>query len=503
VFEAIDYLQKSIDKSQRELQKIQEATDSEDAGLPKIKGILEHDTYGLEAIMDRISGISDTFGEGGDVTNIATTIGSHDDLPAIDGSLHARIAELRAAITHPASGLPKILEHAGNAAASSANALLALTAGADRLEVINEHAGNAAEQASTAVGKLSDDDNGLVAIKGAIGRVNEGPDNNGSVLARMRGLHLTLTTGESSLDTLRMRIGHQGEAADGGGSLHAKMQRANEYIGSSMLPFSLPAIKATIGSSDDTATRDTVFGKVAKVQETIGTPSPLSGVFLFTHQQWLIHGAMRLATDIYNSAEHPLYVRNATERVIQQQLDESDGATTLQQIASRWHWKKGKIDSQSASDNHHAYAITIDQGETLMCAATANSSSTLLLKYGDNTSRLSDIETILGYVPDETDIQDLMSTQDSIAEELTRYKVYEMAFAHGNESMYRVADTYLEKQCRTMGLSFDSLSETMKDKLCARHWVLYTMYNAAKAGVPWTYIIYQRPPTQPADEDPT
>ncbi|MDR1333012.1 MAG: hypothetical protein LBJ69_01225, partial [Holosporales bacterium] len=55
---------------------------------------------------------------------------------------------------------------------------------------------------------------------------------------------------------------------------------------------------------------------------------PPTGIFLFTHQQYLTNGAMQLVTDIYNSRRYQAFTRYVLEGIVQQQLEESDGNTT-------------------------------------------------------------------------------------------------------------------------------------------------------------------------------
>ncbi|MDR1332806.1 MAG: hypothetical protein LBJ69_00110 [Holosporales bacterium] len=388
MFEAIDYLQKSIDKSQRELQELRGEVGSEVSGLPEILAqattaasnatdalsvltagadrlevINEHagnaatsSANAFEALTagaDRLAVINEHAGNA--ATSAADALSAltagADRLEVINehaGNAATSSANAYSALTVGADRLAVINEHASNAATSAADALSALTAGADRLEVINEHAGNAATSAADAFEALTAGADRLEVIRGhagnaatrsgevqsaigtdgniavgtVFGRIADvrgaigsyyGDPNSDAVLPRIYALYRDLTVGDSSLvGTLRLQIGNSDQTSGNGGSLHAKVARILEYTGfGDQYPFSLPKIKDAIGSSGDTATTgnpSSLSAKVWKVQEMIGTPSPLSGIHLWMSDTFALMIAQARADEMLdrNCTPEPL-----------------------------------------------------------------------------------------------------------------------------------------------------------------------------------------------------
>jgi hypothetical protein len=101
--------------------------------------------------------------------------------------------------------------------------------------------------------------------------------------------------------------------------------------------------------------------KLTQVESLIGTPPVAAsgqgdnavkaqaptGIYLVTHQQWLYLGAMQLVGEICGGFPYMGYTRTIIERVVQQQLDTTDGSTTPQQIRSRWLWSRNSTIEKS------------------------------------------------------------------------------------------------------------------------------------------------------------
>ncbi|MDR1332883.1 MAG: hypothetical protein LBJ69_00535 [Holosporales bacterium] len=228
-----------------------------------------------------------------------------------------------------------------------------------------------------------------------------------------------------------------------------------------------------------------------------------TGLFLFTHQQWLINGAARLIYDICSTVPQPLCIEIAVRRIIQRQLEEIDGDTDIQQIRDCWRWR---YTGATYTAPCHMYTVTIDSTtkRQQLCCATMEMNSYCLLGYADETSRLSNTTATLGVPPTNTSAMEIASyTNNPIADELTRFTVKELAYAGGITAVRRASDC-LQDECLIMGLKYEGLTETMKDKLSIRHIVRSGVTDAAtRAAYPIPYILYQRLQPPPTAEDDT
>ncbi|MDR1332829.1 MAG: hypothetical protein LBJ69_00235 [Holosporales bacterium] len=149
--------------------------------------------------------------------------------------------------------------------------------------------------------------------------------------------------------------------------LKSKVETLEQRIGTLELLLGTPPVAAS-GTGD----------KAVKAQAP-------TGIFLFTHQQFLINGAMQLADSICGHAWLPAYIKTTVWQTIQQQLDEADGYTTIQQIRMRWRWQG--LNANATTGQQCAYAIsgTLQEGPKWLCAAhTQKTGGCSILGYPDN-----------------------------------------------------------------------------------------------------------------------
>jgi hypothetical protein len=230
-----------------------------------------------------------------------------------------------------------------------------------------------------------------------------------------------------------------------------------------------------------------------------------TGLFLFTHQQALINGAMQFACYLHSVTQLPPYAMTAVTQIVQQQLDASDASTKIQQILDRWRWKPITV---TTSFNHQcvAYATATDPTtqKPLLCTFEAtgdNQGRMLSLNYTDNAPEARG--TTLLTCRDDKSIPDTLHWQcDPLVGSLAEHVVDEAAIVNTGSPVFITA---------IQGAPTENLDTTICDgdptgeaaqklsiKYKARRCIIESTYNHAAANAtPCAYVLYQRVPTPP------
>ncbi|MDR1333546.1 MAG: hypothetical protein LBJ69_04055 [Holosporales bacterium] len=230
-----------------------------------------------------------------------------------------------------------------------------------------------------------------------------------------------------------------------------------------------------------------------------------TGIFLFTHQQWLIHGAMQFARELSRTAPFPGYVITTINRLVQQQLDKADSETTIQLIESEWVWRVNAYLTSVLSVTH-AYATAERQANEAprLCAAKTSNHHHQVLGYECPEGVELDNTTAIPETPYDISIPEVarVAGGDFVANELTRYAIEEFAALQDYSNTYDIGEDGRRVESQAIGMSQIPTASmtTIRTKLRIR-WTIRQVVNSMGSGLRdgGAYVIYQRPlPPKPA-----
>ncbi|MDR1332934.1 MAG: hypothetical protein LBJ69_00815 [Holosporales bacterium] len=229
-----------------------------------------------------------------------------------------------------------------------------------------------------------------------------------------------------------------------------------------------------------------------------------TGLFLFTHQQWLIHGAMQLIDTICTDVPLPYYMRITIESLIQLQLEEADSETTVSQIRSRWHWTRSHKAISITYYLAYVLAARPTSGPTPLCTIMTGGDHGSFIGYESNGDQGYNQNQVLSNPSYSLSAPDIVHENSSaLTSEIMRYQIQELAITPRSSGLNFLSDQDYPSMNQQLGTD---LQVTMKDQRekaatvcsvrnCVHQATICTGYDGD------AYIIYQRLPT-PAPTPP-
>jgi hypothetical protein len=222
---------------------------------------------------------------------------------------------------------------------------------------------------------------------------------------------------------------------------------------------------------------------------------PPTGLFLVTHQQFLIQGAMQLADEMYRSGEYQTYTHTIIWRVIQQQLEEADGSTNMQHIRDRWSWSMlHRV--PTASDIQSTYTVWTANGKPQLMIANSSASDT---KYASIYTGIQSLDNDRGFPP----LERVKAISNDITSTLIGGIVSEMVIMNTPNYSESQSDSDIIAECNLTGIdpALISTDIVLKGALARKRNMRtdVTISITAKNNPNYnsSYIVYGRPTTPP------
>ncbi|MDR1333055.1 MAG: hypothetical protein LBJ69_01475 [Holosporales bacterium] len=234
-----------------------------------------------------------------------------------------------------------------------------------------------------------------------------------------------------------------------------------------------------------------------------------TGLFLFTHQQWLYHGAMQFVAELYNTIPQPEYMRIVIERIIHRQLDESDWNTSVQKIRSRWRWRAKTNPSTTGNMYIHTYAtaVNIPPNPRPLCVVTIEGDRNETIPYAnDNGGGYTTLSAPMTIPSIMAASEVARITDDAIADEITQYPIHELAMVASSNTISQALPSHYTDINTHLGTNLqygpNGPTGAQRSKAATVFTVINCVYQATM-GTMWAgaYITYQREPTPQTDTD--